>query len=56
MSIFSASAEASVACELGRNLLPCQDDKKMNIFSASAEASVVRNFAWALLKQKGTIK
>jgi hypothetical protein len=29
---------------------------KKDKFSATAEALVARNFGWALLKQKGTIK
>ena len=56
MKLYRASARASVERELTRNLFPCQDDNNKKLYRASARASVARNFAWALPKQKGTIK
>ncbi len=47
---------ASVERELIWSSALNQDDSKIVNFSALAVASVARNFAWALPKQKGTIK
>ncbi|NOX16383.1 MAG: hypothetical protein GXP61_10260 [Epsilonproteobacteria bacterium] len=47
-------ARALVASELFRNLLPKQDDNKINLLG-KAKALVARNLLGALLLTKGTL-
>ncbi|NOX16099.1 MAG: hypothetical protein GXP61_08765 [Epsilonproteobacteria bacterium] len=56
MKLQKSLLRASVERELFRNLLPRQNDNKNRFLLGEAKASVARNFAWALPKQKGTIK
>ncbi len=53
---FSATAVASVARELFRNLLPEQDDSKNKFFSATAVASVARELFRNLLPEQDDSK
>ncbi len=47
---------ALVECEFNLGFAQVKDDSKVNYTEVLLRALVARNFAWALPKQKGTVR